>query len=81
MSNYKKYPHVPCDSVVLRLDKVLESLECHVRGFHVPGCLCLDIDGCEEEIRQLREVIARRGKTLSVQRRRGARGGTYMTIR
>lgn len=81
MSGYKKYPHVPCDSVVLKLDEVILCLENYV--VEIQGRVDREEMSrmATRAIEGLREVIARRGATLSVQRRRRGMSGTYMTIR
>jgi len=69
MSGYKKYPHVPCRSIHLRMDRMLVHLERH----------CDDRE-CELLIFELRKVIAYRGNVLSIQKRRGRFSGEYMTV-
>lgn len=69
MSGYKKYPHVPCRSIHLRMDLMLKHLERHKDG-----------PECEGLIAELRKVIAYRGSVLSIQKRRGRFSGEYMVV-
>lgn len=80
MSGYKKHPHVPCRSIHLRMDKVLEALECHVGMVGGMPCTCEGKDVLGVEVEELRKVLEYRGNVLSIQKRRGGRGGEYMTV-
>lgn len=91
MTGYKKYPHVPCRSIHLRMDRMLEVLECHRRTLEGWPCTCMDESEsaadiervrkeCEVDIEELRKVIAYRGNVLSIQKRRGRFSGEYLTV-
>lgn len=69
MSGYKKYPHVPCRSIHLKLDRMLAYLERHC-----------DSAECEAVIEELKKVIAYRGNVLSIQKRRKGFTGEYLTV-
>lgn len=81
MTNYKRYPHVPCDSVVLKLDEVVLCLKDYLGGLAMEGGREDMKRMAAEGLKGLEEVISRRGKVLSVQRRRRGMSGMYMTIR
>lgn len=81
MPGKKKYPHVPCDSVVLKFDELALCLEDYLEEIGE----AVDREDMRrmatEALEGVREVMGRRGKVLTVQRRRRGVPGTYMTIR
>ncbi len=81
MTGYKKYPHVPCDSVVVDLGEIRAALICHLES--VDGGLddCTPRKKLAGQIEGIDEIIAYRGAMLSVQRRRGRFTGHFLAIR
>lgn len=80
MTGYKKYPHVPCDSVVVNLGQVRAALICHLESVDGGFDDCNPRKELAREIEAIDEIIAYRGTMLSVQRRRGRFSGHYLKI-